>query len=79
MNNPTNVEGLSKQEEKLEKARANVIKIVQTRFKKVPDEVIQAIKAIDDESLLEKLFTNSIIVADLEDFQKVVKGVVSRK
>ena len=79
MDNATNVEGLSKQEGKLEKARANVIKIVQTRFKKVPDEVIQAIKAIDDESLLEKLFTNSIIVADLEDFQKVVKGVVSRK
>ena len=78
MNNATNVEGLSKQG-KVEKARANVIKIVQTRFKKVPDEVIQAIKAIDDESLLEKLFTNSIIVADLQDFQKVVKGVVSRK
>lgn len=79
MNNATNVEGLSKQQGKLEKARANVIKIVQTRFKQVPDEVIQAIEAIDDESLLEKLFTNSIIVADLEDFQKVVKGVVSRK
>ncbi len=78
MNNPTNLEGLSKQQEKFEKAQANVIKIVQTRFKQVPDEVIQAINAINDESVLEKLFTNSIIVADLEDFQKVVKGVVSK-
>ena len=72
MNNPTNLE------EKLEKTRANVIKIVQKRFKQVPDEVIQAVNAINDESLLEKLFTNSIIVADLEDFQKVVQGVVSK-
>ncbi len=72
MNNPTNLE------EKLEKTRANVIKIIQKRFKEVPDEVIQAVNAINDESLLEKLFTNSIIVADLEDFQKVVQGVVSR-
>ena len=63
----------------LEKARANVIKIVQTRFKQVPEEVVQTIEAIDDKSVLEKLFTNSIIVADFEDFQKVLGGVVSRK
>ena len=79
MNNPTNLEGLSKQEEKLEKSRANVIKIIQTRFKQVPDQVIQAINAIDDASLLEKLFTNSIIVADFEDFQKRLEQVMSKK
>lgn len=79
MNNSTNLEGLSKQDRKLEKAQANIIKIVQTRFKQVPDEIIQVINTINDESVLEKLFTNSIIVADLEDFQKVVKGVVSKK
>ncbi len=66
MNNVTN----------LEKARANVIKIVQTRFKQVPEEVVQTIEAIDNESVLEKLFTNSIIVADFEDFQKVLQGIV---
>ncbi|MEA5595261.1 hypothetical protein [Rivularia sp. UHCC 0363] len=60
----------------LGKARANVIKIVQTRFKQVPEEVIQAINAINNESVLEKLFTNSIIVADFEDFQKVLQGIV---
>lgn len=79
MNNATNLEELSKQQENLEKARANVIKIVQTRFKQVPEEVIQAINAINDESVLKKLFTNSIIVADFEDFKKVVKGIVSKK
>lgn len=79
MNNSTNLEELSKQQDKLEKARANVIKIVQTRFKQVTEQVIQAINAIDDESVLEMLFTNSIIVADFEDFQKVLQGVVSKK
>lgn len=79
MNNLTKVEELSKEQRKLEKARANVIKIVQTRFKQVPEEIIQAINTIDDKSVLEKLFTNSIIVADFEDFQKVLQGVVSRK
>lgn len=79
MNNVTKVEELSKEQGKLEKARANVIKIVQTRFKQVPEEVIQAVNTINDESLLKKLFTNSIIVADFEDFQKVLQGVVSRK
>ena len=79
MNFSTTAEGLSKQQEKLEKARANVFKIVQTRFKQVPDEVIQAINAINDESVLEKLFTNSIVVADFEDFQKRLKEVMSNK
>lgn len=79
MNNLTKVEELSKEQGKLEKARANVIKIVQTRFKQVPEEVIQAVNTINDESVLKKLFTNSIIVADFEDFQKVLQGVVSRK
>lgn len=77
MNKVTKIEELSKEEEKLEKTRANVIKIVQTRFQQVPEEVIQAINTIDDESVLKKLFTNSMIVADFEDFQKVLGGVVS--
>ncbi|MGB3651727.1 MAG: hypothetical protein WBA41_11010 [Rivularia sp. (in: cyanobacteria)] len=63
----------------LEKARANVIKIVQTRFKQVPEEVVQTIAAIDDESVLEKLFTNSIIVADFEDFQKVLQSAIYKQ
>lgn len=54
-----------------EKSQANVIKILQTRFKEVPEQVIQDINSIDDVSVLEKLFNNSIIVADFEDFQKI--------
>lgn len=72
MNQAINIEGLSKQQEKLKKTRANVIKIVQTRFKQVPEQVIQSINAIDNQSVLEMLFTNSIIVADFQDFQKVL-------
>ncbi|MGB6295949.1 MAG: hypothetical protein WBF90_07155 [Rivularia sp. (in: cyanobacteria)] len=76
MNEVTNLEGLSKQQNNLEKARANVIKIVQTRFKNVPEVAIEAIKVIDDESVLKKLFTNSIIVADFEDFHKRLKELI---
>lgn len=60
----------------LEKARANVIKIVQTRFKNVPEEAIETIRIINDESVLKKLFTNSIIVADFEDFHKRLKELI---
>ena len=78
MNNLTDFEGLSNSaEEKLVKTRANVIKIVQTRFKDVSEQVIQDINSIDDVSVLEKLFTNSIIVADFEDFQKVLQKYIS--
>lgn len=79
MNQPPNTEELSIQQEKIEKVRANIIKIVQTRFKQVPEVVIQSINAINDQSVLDKLFTNSLIVADFEDFQKVVIGITSKK
>ncbi|MEM6752290.1 MAG: hypothetical protein AAF630_04800 [Cyanobacteria bacterium P01_C01_bin.38] len=79
MNNTKSPEGLSQQKEKLEKSRANVIKIIQTRFKQVPNEVIQVINTIDNESVLEKLFTISIIVADFEDFQKRLEELMSKK
>lgn len=79
MHNVTNVEELSQTQEKLIKARANIIKIIQTRFKQVPKSIVQAIDAINDESVLKMLFTNSIIVADFEDFQKVLSSVISKK
>lgn len=62
-----------------EKSQANVIKILQTRFKEVPEQVIQDINSIDDVSVLEKLFNNSIIVADFEDFQKNLEKAMLRK
>lgn len=80
MNNLTDFEGLSNSvQQKLEKSRANVIKILQTRFKDVPQQVIQDINSINDVSVLEKLFNNSIIVADFEDFQKNLEKAVLRK
>ena len=80
MNNLTNSENLSNSTpEKLEKARANVIKILQTRFKDVPEQVVEDINSIDDISLLEKLFNNSIIVADFEDFYKNLEKAMLKK
>ncbi|MEL6164144.1 MAG: hypothetical protein AAFR37_10410 [Cyanobacteria bacterium J06628_3] len=80
MNNLTDFEGLSNSvQQKLEKSRANVIKILETRFKDVPEQVIQDINSISDLSVLEKLFHNSIIVAAKEDFQKNLEKAISKK
>ncbi|MBV6621879.1 MAG: hypothetical protein KI793_02825 [Rivularia sp. (in: Bacteria)] len=67
------------QMEEVEKIRINIMKIIQVRFKEIPQGVIQEINAIDDKSALKKLFTSSIIVADYEDFQKRLQAIVSRK
>lgn len=80
MNKVTKMSGLSNSaQQKLEKVRANVIKILQTRFKDLPEQVIQDVNSIDDISLLEKLFNNSIIVADFEDFQQNLEKAMLKK
>ncbi|MEO1428721.1 MAG: hypothetical protein AAFV71_06555 [Cyanobacteria bacterium J06633_8] len=79
MNDITDVERLTKKPTEVEKVRINIVKIIEARFEEVPQEVIQAINAIDDKPVLEKLFTSSIIVADFEDFQKRLQAIVSGK
>ena len=80
MNNLTNSENLlNSTPKKLDKARANIIKILQTRFKDVPEQLMQDINSLSDLSVLEKLFNNSIIVADFEDFQKNLEKAILRK
>ncbi len=80
MNKVTKMSGLSNSaQQNLEKVRANVIKILQTRFKDLPEQVIQDVNSIDDISLLEKLFNNSIIVADFEDFQQNLEKAMLKK
>ena len=80
MNKVTKMSGLSNSvQQNLEKVRANVSKILQTRFKDVPEQVIQDVNSIDDISLLEKLFNNSIIVADFEDFQQNLEKAMLKK
>ena len=54
-----------------------MIKILRTRFKEVPEQVVEVINGINEESVLELLFTNSITVADFEGFQQVLNSVVS--
>ena len=61
---------------KIHKARFNVIKILRTRFKEVPEQVVEVINGINEESVLDLLFTNSITVADFEAFQKVLNSVI---
>ena len=55
------------------------LKILQTRFKDLPEQVIQDVNSIDDISLLEKLFNYSIIVADFEDFQQNLEKAMLKK
>lgn len=61
---------------KIHKARFNVIKILRTRFKDIPEQVVEVINGINEESVLNLLFTNSITVADFEGFQQVLNRVV---
>ncbi|MDJ0697660.1 hypothetical protein [Mastigocoleus sp. MO_188.B34] len=62
---------------KIHKARFNIIKILRTRFKEIPEQVVETINGINEESVLQLLFTNSITVADFESFQQVLKSVMS--
>lgn len=80
MNDLTNFEKSSNSvEEKLQKVRANIIKILQTRFKEVSEQVIRDINSINHVSVLNKLFNNSIIVADFEDFQQNLEKALLKK
>ncbi len=72
----TSIERLAKEEGieegMLQKAREDVIKILQTRFGVAPSSLVEVINGIGDQSLLETLFTNAITVGSVEEFQQLL-------
>ena len=80
MNDLTNFEKSSNSvEEKLQKVRANIIKILQTRYIEVSEQVIRDINTINDSTILKKHINNSINVADFENFQQNLEKALLKK
>jgi len=61
----------------LQKSRENVTVLLDTRFQQVPKTLVQTIQAIDDTSLLSKLFKEAILVESLESFEQRIKEGLS--
>ncbi|MBD2774566.1 transposase [Iningainema tapete] len=68
----TSIERLAKEEAIIETNRANVIKILQTRFGQVPESVVEVINGIEEQSMLEALFTNAITTGSIEEWKQVL-------
>ena len=54
----------------LQKSREDVIEILETRFQTVPNNMTQAIQALENTSLLSKLHKEAILVESLEKYEK---------
>lgn len=68
----TSIERLAKEEAIIETNRENVIKILQTRFGQVPESVVEVINGIEDQPMLEALFTNAITTGSIEEWKQVL-------
>ncbi len=79
----TSIERLAKEEGieegMLQKAREGVIKILQTRFGVAPEAVVEVINGIEEQSLLETLFTNAITIGSIEEFQQILNETTSER
>jgi len=73
----TSIERLAKEEGMLQTLQENVIKILQTRFGVAPEPVVEVINGIEDQSLLETLFTNAITIGSIEEFQQLLNESTS--
>ena len=57
---------------KLLNAREWVIKVLETRFEEVPEEIKEAINQLEDISHLEQLLKQAITIASVADFQQLL-------
>ncbi|NJM72881.1 MAG: transposase [Scytonema sp. RU_4_4] len=77
----TSIERLAK-EEGIEQGmlltnREHVIKVLQTRFGVVPEQVVESINGIENLSVLQTLFTSAITIGSIEEFQQVLNERIS--
>ena len=63
---------------KLETAREDVLDIIGVRFEQIPYVVIEAIRGIEDLSLLKELHKKAATVSSLEEYQTVLKEKMAR-
>ena len=53
----------------LQSSREHVLEVLETRFQVVPDNMTQAIQAIENTSLLSRLLREAVLVESLEKFE----------
>ena len=64
-----------KQDGMLLEAREMVIEAIETRFKKIPDDISSAIRAITDRNILKSLLRNTILCNDIEILRTKILNV----
>ncbi|MFB8791168.1 MAG: transposase [Potamolinea sp.] len=57
----------------LQTARESVLEVLDVRFEVVPIEVIEAVKEIEDPSVLKRLLRQAISITSIEEFQQVLE------
>jgi len=57
----------------LQNARESVLEVLDVRFEVVPTEVIEAVKQIEDPSVLKRLHRQAISITSIEEFQQVLE------
>lgn len=57
----------------LQTARESVLEVLDVRFEVVPTEVIEAVKQIEDPSVLKRLHRQAISITSIEEFQQVLE------
>ena len=68
----TSVERIGIQKGILQKAREDVLDVLETRFEEGPQTVVEAVNALDDPSVLKVLHKKAITVGSLEEFERVI-------
>ncbi|MCL1465814.1 transposase [Argonema galeatum] len=68
----TSIERLAKEEGIVETSRGHIIQFLQTRFAEVPNSIVDTLNGINDASVLQTLFTRSIAISSLAEFQEVL-------
>jgi len=55
-----------------------VTDILDTRFQRVPQTLVQTIQSIDDTALLSKLHREAVLVESIEKFERLIENTVTK-
>ena len=62
----------------LQKSHEDVADILDTRFQRVPQTLVQTIQSIEDTALLSKLHREAILVESIEKFEQLIENTVTK-
>jgi len=55
-----------------------VTDILDTRFQRVPQTLVQTIQSIDDTALLSKLHREAVLVESIEKFERLIENTLTK-